>query len=87
MRSRKGRWHVAKISVAQQGSSGSNNGHHRVGCILNSHSNSDPETIRTVKWFRGSGICWIYSDRAQILALVEVSKLLFDGVFRVPTVT
>src|SRR3954463_7424576 len=87
MRPREGCWHVAKFSVAQQGSSSSHNGHHRVGCILNGPPNSDPESIRTVEWFRGSGVRWIYPDRAQILALVKISKLLFDGVFRVPSVT
>src|SRR4051812_31387179 len=87
MRPREGCWHVAKFSVAQQGSSSSHNGHHRVGCILNGHPNSDPESIRTVEWFRGSGIRWIYPDRAQILALVKISKLLLDGVFRIPSVT
>src|SRR4051812_49602044 len=87
MRPREGCWHVAKFSVAQQGSSGSNDSHHRVGCILHGHPNSDPKSIRTVEWFRSSGIRWIYPDRAQILTLVKVSKLLLDGIFRIPSVT
>src|SRR3954471_306446 len=87
LRSREGCWHVAEFSVAQQGSSGSNNSPHRVGCILHGHPNSDPKSIRTVERVSSSGIRWIYPDRAKILALIKVSKLLLDGIFRIPSVT
>ena len=76
-----------EVGVPKQASPDSHDGHHGIGSILHSHLNSNPESIGIVKGLGRSRIRRKYPDGAEILALIKVSELLFDGVFGIPTVT
>src|SRR3954469_15027333 len=86
LRSRERSWHITEVCVPKQTGPDSHDGNHGVGSILHSHLNSDPESIGTVQGLGRSRIRWKYPDSAEILALIKVSELLFDSVFRIPTV-
>ena len=78
---------MMEVGVPKQASPDSHDGHHGIGSILHSHLNSNPESIGTVKGLDRSRIRRKYPDGAEILALIKVAELLFNGVFGIPTVT
>ena len=76
-----------EVGVPKQASPDSHDGHHGIGSILHSHLKSNRESIETVKGLGRSRIRRKYPDGAEILALIKVAELLFDGVFGIPTVS